>query len=441
MNDDCLYQILRSCPIKKLLAYRLINKQWKRCAESVIDKGSIEFVSSARNGDLGSEVDVFELSGDDNFDPILTLKKSVCEVEEHLKKSICKLYDYRLFNTENKLLNTRIPVKLTCQGMLSLHQSKYLSGLYTLKEIDLTGIKICDVPKRSRHVLSVSLSKLPNLEILKAPYYNLSEDDTSWFKNLKLKELDLFQNNVGYKGAKHISGITTLTKLDAGNNDTGKRGIQSLGNLVNLTDLSISFNQGDDESLSICLSKLENLKSFKSSWNDVGPHTGLAVSKLQNLDTIELSFTDSFYVVPFIKNMTQITSLDLSYGGISDDGLQYLENLPVLEVFNMTNNDITDSGIIRFCRSVSATNIKEMDMGWNRIGYNGALAVSNSMKKLESLDMQKNEILDVGLHSILEKLDNLTYLDVSGNGLSDSILRHMKIQLQKSRPELEFNIR
>ena len=59
------------------------------------------------------------------------------------------------------------------------------------------------------------------------------------------------------------------------------------------------------------------------------------------------------------------------------------------------------------------------------------------MISLRRLDIQKNEILDVGLLHVT-RLQNLEYLKTSANCVSDTTERCVSHEIRKTRPWMEF---
>ena len=104
-----------------------------------------------------------------------------------------------------------------------------------------------------------------------------------------------------------------------------------------------------------------------------------------------------------------------------------LKNNGTLQKLNLSNNQITDSGIETLTETI-ATNIalENIDVSWNAITDNGVVFISRFLKTnitLRILYLSGNQIMDNGFKSLAEALnENITLqrLDISSNMVSDN---------------------
>ncbi|MGC6403931.1 MAG: hypothetical protein ACON5A_01630, partial [Candidatus Comchoanobacterales bacterium] len=100
-------------------------------------------------------------------------------------------------------------------------------------------------------------------------------------KNIKLTNLILANNNIGYKGVKELAAVLnknkTLTQLDLTNNNIGDKGVKELAAALNknktLTSLNLFYSQIRDEGakeLAAALNKNKTLTWLNFRANEIG---------------------------------------------------------------------------------------------------------------------------------------------------------------------------
>lgn len=108
----------------------------------------------------------------------------------------------------------------------------------------------------------------------------------------------------------------------------------------------------------------------------------------------------------FLKNLSNLTSLDLSYNRISDS--TFLKSLPNLTSLYLIENDISDGATLKDLQSLT-----HLDLNSNKISDGTFL---KNLFNLTHLDLSSNEISD---WSFLNSLSSLTCLDLRNHQISD----------------------
>ncbi|EFC49426.1 predicted protein [Naegleria gruberi] len=107
---------------------------------------------------------------------------------------------------------------------------------------------------------------------------------------------------------------------------------------------------------------------------------------------------DSLDQLKLIREMKQLTSLDIYYNQISDEGAKYISEMKQLTSLNISVNRISDEGA-KFISEMKQ--LISLDIYNNEIGDEGAKFISE-MKQLTSLNISDNEISDKGSKYISE---------------------------------------
>jgi Leucine-rich repeat (LRR) protein len=157
------------------------------------------------------------------------------------------------------------------------------------------------------------------------------------------------------------------------------------------------------------------------------------VSKLENLETLDLSFGEiTNQALAHIKELKKLQTLDLRNTQISDAGLAMLEELPSLKHLYLTNCPITDDGLVH----LQKLNLESLYVGGPPpIHTEKGVLISpvtdkgmrhlKEVKSLQSLNLQNaNGVTDKGLNE-LKELTNLRELNLSGTGITGKGLEYL----------------
>jgi hypothetical protein len=233
------------------------------------------------------------------------------------------------------------------------------------------------------NVTSLSLhANLDNEQLEKIPEYDLS----------KLRSLDLNGNNIGN------DNLEILTKF----------------NLPNLTSLNLGCNKINDAGIQhIIDSNLSNLISLDLGYNQIGD---------EGLKTIITNY----------KNLSKLSSINLSDNYISDKSMQYLSEskfISQLDYLDLANNNIGDNGVKYFFESKFQINIININLAHNNINSDGVKIIANSKysSKITGLNIEGNDIQNQGLKNLIDSpfLSQLTSINLSGCNINDNGFAHL----------------
>ncbi len=148
----------------------------------------------------------------------------------------------------------------------------------------------------------------------------------------------------------------------------------------------------------------------------LGHAGGEAVTHVQPLAPIKSPESESQAFMADLTRLPQLSSLDLSFTDVTDDGLAHLKELTSLSELDLMHTRITDSGLAHL-KGLSNLSCLRLGDGFIAAG----LRVEESLKPLFDLP----PITDAGL-AHLEGLTNLAELDLSGTEMTDAGLVHLK---------------
>ncbi len=195
--------------------------------------------------------------------------------------------------------------------------------------------------------------------------------------------------------------LTELTTLDLSGHRI--KDISGLTKLKNLRNLYLTDNVGVD------LKPLEQMPSLEKLIMDgnTRPVNIQSIGKLKNLTTLTLMgsaiITDTVAKdISFLKGLTKLQDLDLSYNRIED--ISPLAGLYNLKKLNLRNNAITDISPLK-----NLTSLKEIDFYDNKI--NDVTALGN-LVNLNHLMLNRNCVKDI---TPFTNLKNLQYLYLMEN--------------------------
>ena len=128
---------------------------------------------------------------------------------------------------------------------------------------------------------------------------------------------------------------------------------------------------------------------------------------------------------------TNILKLDISYNDISDDGAvaisECLKNNNTLQELNMSHNKISDHGIINIGKALQINiTLQILDISHNFLSNNGAVAIGESYKSntLQKLSLSWNSTTTEGITKITEAIavnTGLHTLDLSSQHMNDPV--------------------
>jgi Ran GTPase-activating protein (RanGAP) involved in mRNA processing and transport len=294
-----------------------------------------------------------------------------------------------------------------------------------------------------------------------------------------LKSLTASRNAIGDEGAKLLAAalpsgaLETLVLVDTKIGGEGAKALAEALPNTRLTSFDVSYNEIRDEGLKFitevlprcALSKLyayynkigavgakllaealprSSLKSMNLLQNDMGEATAgmirAADGKIRTFCGIKpdqeeadfsywaLKASDAALIAYDLKANPQVSSLNLYYNAIGDEGLKCLAAaLPSSAVKNLElfGNSIGDEGIQCLSEVLPSTSLETLNLQDNAIGKDGAkfLACVLPSTALVTLNLGNNEIGAEGatlIADVLDRVSLLTSLDVTSNFLDAS---------------------
>ena len=258
--------------------------------------------------------------------------------------------------------------------------------------------------------------------------------------NRKLQVFNISANNISDDGAIAISEYlkysNSLKELNMSHNKVSDNGIINIGKALQmnatLQTLDISHNNLSDNGVltfSDYLKEENTLHQLRISWNDIDLDLNSNVTSL-NMCKKRFGNTGAFLVSKFFYK-TNILKLDISYNNISDDGAvaisKCLKNNNTLQELNMLHNEVCDNGIINISKALEMNRkFQVFNISINNISDDGAVVISEYLKysnSLKELNMSYNKVSDDGIINIGKALQmnaTLQVLDISHNRLSDN---------------------
>ena len=228
-----------------------------------------------------------------------------------------------------------------------------------------------------------------------------------------LTSLDIYWNNIGNEGAKHLSQCLEKTKLTYLNMDTtniASEGIKLLSPNLEKTKL-ISLDMGNN------------------NIGDEGMKYLALPNTLTSLDT-RCNNISSYGMITLSQNLpqTSLTLLDISGNNIGDEGMMYLsQNLPQtsLTTLDIRSNNIGEEGMKCLFQNLRQTSLTTLNIRGNKIGDEGMKCLFQNLPhtRLTTLNISYNNIGDEGMKCLFQNLrqTSLTTLNIRGNKIGDKV--------------------
>ena len=315
--------------------------------------------------------------------------------------------------------------------------------------------------------------------------------------NIKLKELDLSNNNLHAEGVSKIFStleVSTLTKfnfshnnitdkaaddiatflsrnkkleiLDLSNNDLQASGAIKIfrTNLLNLTIVNISYNRitseaADDIAAFLCHNT--NLQVVDLSCNDLEElgfwnvfkvlhHTSVLFSLNISNSKVINDIADKLPAV--LLHNTLLQEIDLSYNNLSTSNIvkifKGLKNMSNLVTINISHNMITDEAAENIATVLSHNNkLQLLDLSCNCLRSKGFVKIFECLKSinyLRKLNVSCNEVNVTaanGIASVLSHNPKLEELNLGNNCMqtTDIIIIFAKMMCNSSLRKLYIN--
>ncbi len=163
--------------------------------------------------------------------------------------------------------------------------------------------------------------------------------------------------------------------------------------------------------------ELQKLTAISFDGKDVILNEGLEfLEGLPNLEVVNLTANRGVTSIKSLRNSPQLRELYLRHSGINDAGLESIQSLQQLETLSIGDTPLTDAGLKTLA---GLPNLKLLDLfNCQRITEAG-LGNLASLPKLELLNVAGMPLTDAGMEH-LKGLKNLKAVDVNGTKVTEA---------------------
>ncbi|KYQ89175.1 hypothetical protein DLAC_10420 [Tieghemostelium lacteum] len=306
--------------------------------------------------------------------------------------------------------------------------------LKNLTVLDLRDNKVTDVGIRN-------IKNLVHLEELYLRNTLISDKGVAFFDALnQLNTLDLSKTKITDQSMLMVSGFLKLQHLFLAETAVSDKGIQqiiklplmqlNLSNCVNITNQGLFFITYFGETLRILdlfqtkifgaglvnFKKLSKLQSITLPGRD--GFTDQSVVHLNNLVNIrKLDLNDYIHLTSIVPltNVINLVELHLSNTKITDDSLQVVKSMTLLEILSLDRTLITDAAI----PLISKLSLITLSLMSTKISGE-CLKDLSGISTLQNLNISFNNIDDKNME-YLTQLHDLLYLDLRGTNTFKSL--------------------
>ncbi len=230
-----------------------------------------------------------------------------------------------------------------------------------------------------------------------------------------LADIDASGSGVTDVGLAHLAKLPLLKSLELASTKVSNQGMQHVAQISSLESLSLNGTTISDAGVAT-LNALPNLKKLDLRNCQLTPDGFAAIGKMPALEEINLDVTPGLNdnTLDLMCEARTLKRLHLrDCGGITDNGLQALRKLDVIEELNVNRSVLTGEGFLIVSKEGGLKTLKYLGISVAPINRKGAAAI-NSLKSLEHLDLQQVTTMDdAGLVMIVSGLKELRHLNVA----------------------------
>ncbi len=265
-----------------------------------------------------------------------------------------------------------------------------------------------------------TITDLPHLKYLTLSPYITGEGLRHVCEMRELKSLSLGDNgNIRPSDLANLAGARIET-LGVRAGFTSNGGLAHFGALSNLKALRLYYRTTDANLAYLPrLPKLTHLCLWGSQVTDDGLQY---LKQLPALEVLQLRSVAGIRGpgLQYLQELPSLRTIDLSHSNVGDEGLRNLAAVGSLEELNFEETAITDAGAVYVGRM---RKLQKLDLGDNRRLTSKFLAKLSGLQELRELDLTYTSVDDTGMRFIsqLTKLESLTLGDnrIRGEGLID----------------------
>ncbi|XP_064616600.1 toll-like receptor 4 [Liolophura sinensis] len=297
------------------------------------------------------------------------------------------------------------------------------------KDLEIKGVAI------SWYGLQKStIRKIVMRRVHAQPYLTVvTKEDVQYITNTNLEELHLDNNTIGQleEGVIQLLPLSIKVLRASWNNlQTNVRQMLHLLRLKSITEIDASYQEVQSRAAFGRTPKVDRKIHFSETSaelrkirpntsrnkNTTGNHVYFGIILPPNLWLVNISDT---YKLRFAIPYLEFTSSSLSHLNAANNLLEEWVG-PVKGSETLRHLDLTGNNCYKVSETffAYATNLETLLIGKNRLGKDFSENTFHNLTKLNRLDINHNQLETVG-RSLFSRLTNLTYLNLSGNYLSN----------------------
>lgn len=310
---------------------------------------------------------------------------------------------------------------------ISNFHSEHLSGAKNLLKLNVSGNEIERLP-------SLAFAEATHIQIIDFSHNHLWSMAPDVFKGLNLKEIYFHNNNLTHLYAEWFKGIDNLEVLTFNNNflteiDSNlffpKISFDASLKLFNISNndqlnetksIKVSANYVDISNTNSIICYIGNNVKIMYAHHNRIPSTGI-LSDILNENLTELYLANNIIdSADFLKNLTRLETIDLSFNFIKNINAQTLSGLFSLKKLILSHNKIK---AIDFRFIDHTPNLEYMDLSSNQLG--GTFKLKSKANNLMKLYIAGNNFTSFDI-TIKKTAPNLKVIDLNDNSFNCSEL-------------------
>lgn len=368
--------------------------------------------------------------------PTLFTTSSMKSLESlHLQNNSLTLLTPELFSG----LNNLAMLNLSYNAIDSLYlQEDTFKGLSNLKFLDLSHNRLTAISGNT-------FKHLGNLQVLNVNFNQIAILAGNHGLRSSLRMLSLSQNLIEDVQKDALKDLDQLNSLSLDHNKIRYLHAETFRNNVNLEDLS--FNSNQLMQVPESLKYLSNLRTLDLGENVIEEISNHDFSHLQNLYGLKLAGNKIKTISSMtLANVTGIHVLNLALNELETIERGAFDNLKELRALRLDHNYLSDiNGLVSGLSKLQWFNVSNNKLQWFDYGF--------LPQSLEWLDIQFNEIEELGNYYKQRSGFNLKRLDASGNliknltklslpmslefiALTKNAIRHIESGVFEDKPNL-----